>query len=58
MDKGGFVEINIEGNAVLVKKGARDTFRGWMKPAQRDCLMSSRTPNQSTIARKRLSRSL
>ncbi len=58
MDKAGFVEINIEGNAVLLKKGARDTFKNWMKPVQRDCMMSSRTPVQSSIARKRLSRSL
>lgn len=58
VDKGGFIEMNIEGNAVLMKKGVRDTFKSWMRPAPRDCLMSTRTLNQSAIARKRLSRSM
>jgi hypothetical protein len=33
LEKKGFIEINLEGNEILKKKGCMDICRKWMSPS-------------------------
>lgn len=48
----GFIEINLEGNDVLKKKGCRDIYNKWMNPNYEDYnRMLNKSVNESITHR-------